>query len=69
MTFFIVTTMKTSNLTLQKFVQIVHESRQLTVRSIAELVNINRETVRKILSEDLDFRKVCTKMVPKLVNK
>ena len=28
-------------------------------------MNINRETVRKILSEDLDMRKVCAKMVPK----
>jgi len=37
----------------------------LTVRSIAEQVNIDRETVRKILTEDLDMRKVCAKMVPK----
>jgi len=28
-------------------------------------VNIDRETVRKILTEDLDIRKVCAKMVPK----
>ena len=28
-------------------------------------MNIDRETVRKILPEDLDMRKVCTKMVPK----
>jgi len=28
-------------------------------------VNIDRETVRKILTEDLDMRKVCAKMVPK----
>jgi len=45
--------------------QIVHENRWLTVRSIAEQVNIDRETVRKILTEDLDMRKVCAKMVPK----
>jgi hypothetical protein len=35
------------------------------VRSIAEQVNIDREIVRKILTEDLDMRKVCAKMVPK----
>jgi len=29
------------------------------------LVNIDRKTVRKILTEDLDMRKVCAKMVPK----
>ena len=38
---------------------------QLTVTIIAEQVNIDRETVRKILTEDLDMRKVCAKMVPK----
>jgi predicted transcriptional regulator len=37
----------------------------LTVRSIAEQVNIDRETVRKIITEDLDARKVCAKMVTK----
>jgi len=45
--------------------QIVRENRRLTVRNIAEQVNIDRETVRKILTEDLDMRKVCAKMVPK----
>ena len=44
--------------------QIVRENRRLTVRSIAEHVNIDRETVRKILTEDLDMRKVCATMVP-----
>jgi len=50
---------------ISKICQIVHENRQLTVRSIAEQVNINRETVRKILTEDLDMRKLCAKIVPK----
>jgi hypothetical protein len=27
--------------------------------------NIDRETVRKIITEDLEMRKVCAKMVPK----
>ena len=43
----------------------MRENRPLTVSSIAEHVNIDRETVRKILTEDLDMRKVCAKMVPK----
>ena len=50
---------------IAKIRQIVRENRRLTVRSIAEQVNINRETVRKILTEDLDMRKVCAKMAPK----
>jgi len=54
---------------IAKVRQIVHENRQLTVRSIAEQVNIDRETVRKILTEDLDMRKVCSNMVPKELTK
>jgi len=44
---------------------IVRENRRLTVRSIAEQAISDRETVRKILSEDRDLRKVCAKMDPK----
>jgi len=55
--------------TIPEVRQIVHENRRLTVRSIAEQVNIDRETVRKILTEDLDMRKVCAKMVPKELTK
>ena len=43
----------------------MRENRRLTVRSTAEQVNIDRETVGKILTEDLDMRKVCAKLVPK----
>ena len=42
---------------IAKIHQIVHENSQLTVRSIVQQVNINRETVREILIEDLDMRK------------
>ena len=51
--------------TLQNVRQFLRENRRLTVRSRAEQANIDRETVRKILTEDLDMRKVCAKMVPK----
>ena len=44
---------------IAKVCQIVRENRRLTVRSIAEQVNMDRETVRKTLTEDLDMRKVC----------
>ena len=50
---------------IAKVRQIVSENRRLTVRSIAKQVNIDRETIRKILTEDLDMRKVCAKIVPK----
>jgi len=48
-----------------KIRQILLENCRLTVRNIAEQFNIDRETVRKILTEDLAMRKVCAKMVPK----
>ena len=49
---------------IAKVHQTVRENCRLTVRSIAQQVNIDRETVRKIFTEDLDMRKVCAKMVP-----
>ena len=50
---------------IANFRQILRENRRLPVRDISEQVNIDRETVRKILTEDLHMRKVCAKMVPK----
>jgi len=41
------------------------ENLWLTLRSMAEEVNIDSETFRKILTEDLDMRKECAKMIPK----
>jgi len=32
---------------------------------IADEVNLNREAVRRILTEELGMRKVCAKMVPR----
>ena len=49
----------TTEQNIAKVRQIVRKNRQLTVRNIIEQVNIDRETVRKILTEDLDMRKVC----------
>jgi len=54
---------------ITKVHQMVRENHRLTVRSIAEQVNIDRETVRKILTEDLDMRKACAKKVPKELTK
>jgi len=54
---------------IAKVHQIVCENHRLTVRSRAEQVNIYRERDGKILTEDLDMRKVCAKMVPKELTK
>ncbi|XP_023705827.1 protein GVQW3 isoform X1 [Cryptotermes secundus] len=43
---------------IAKVRQIVRENCRLTVRGIAQQAKIDRETVRKILTEDLDMRKI-----------
>jgi len=43
---------------------VVRSDRRLGVRVIAEELNINRETVRQIVKEDLGMRKIPAKMVP-----
>ena len=48
--------------------QMVPSDRQLTVRLIANELGMNRNSVWKIITEDLGMRKVCAKMVPKLLN-
>ena len=50
---------------ITKVRQIVRENRRLTVRSTTEQLNTDKETIRKIVTEDLDMRKVCAKIVPK----
>jgi len=48
---------------IAKVCQIVRENRRLSGTS--KQVNIDKETVRKILTEDFDMRKVCAKIVSK----
>jgi len=65
-----------TNRTEENIVKVRHilcENRRLAVRSIAEQVNIDIETARKVLlkilrkivTEDLDMRRVCAKNGPK----
>ena len=44
---------------------LVSSDRRLTLRMITSELNLNRFTVHQILTQDLDMRKVCAKMVPK----
>jgi hypothetical protein len=48
-----------------KINQIVREDRQKSIRMISEAVNTDKETVRKILHEELHMKKVCAELVPK----
>lgn len=50
---------------VQKISDIVRKDRRLSIRIIADMVNINKETVRQTLHDELNMTKVCAKMVPK----
>ncbi|XP_025415968.1 protein GVQW3-like [Sipha flava] len=54
-----------TNDNISKINEIVRKDRRLSIRMIAEMVNIDKETVRQILHDELNMKKVCTKMVPK----
>jgi transposase len=45
--------------------EIVRKDRRVSIRMIAETVNADKETVRKILHDELNMKKVCAKLVPK----
>ncbi|XP_025413286.1 protein GVQW3-like [Sipha flava] len=51
--------------TVTKINQIVRADRRKSIRMISEAVNADKETVRKILHEELHMKKVCAKLVPK----
>ncbi|KAJ8950454.1 hypothetical protein NQ318_010332 [Aromia moschata] len=44
-----------------------HEDRRLSIRGLAEITGIEKECVRQILHESFNMRKVCAKMLPKLL--
>jgi len=45
----------------------VRSDRRVGVRVIAEKLNMNRETVRQIVKEDLGMRNISAKMVPQIL--
>ncbi|XP_072380520.1 protein GVQW3-like [Diabrotica undecimpunctata] len=51
--------------TVTKINEIVRGDHSMSIRMIAETVNANKETVRKILHDELNMKKVCEKLVPK----
>ncbi|KAL4091658.1 hypothetical protein QTP88_026315 [Uroleucon formosanum] len=58
-------TTSSTNENVEKIDKIIRQDRRLSVRAVAEMVNIDRESVRKILVENLNIKKVYAKMVPK----
>jgi hypothetical protein len=53
---------------IDKVWDVTRKDRRLGVRAVAEEVNLDRESVRRILREELNMRNVCAKMVPKLLS-
>jgi predicted transcriptional regulator len=48
---------------------LVRNDCRLSIRMIAEGLNVDKETVRQILTENLKMKNVCAKMVPKNLSK
>ena len=48
--------------------ELVHTDRRLTIRMMADQLGIDKELVRSILVDNLGMRKVCAKMVPRLLS-
>ena len=48
--------------------QKVQRNHRLTVRMIADELGMNSERVRRTITEDLGMRKICAKMVSRLLN-
>ncbi|UYV84600.1 hypothetical protein LAZ67_X002767 [Cordylochernes scorpioides] len=49
---------------IEKVREFVANNRSASLRMMAEVLNINKETIRTILHEDLGKTKVCAKFVP-----
>jgi len=50
---------------VERMRSLVRSDRRLTLRMISSELNLNRFTVHQMITQDLDMRKLCAKMVPK----
>ena len=48
---------------IEKVQDVIRKGPRLGVRAVAEEVSLDRESVRRILMEELNMRKVCAKLV------
>jgi len=58
---------KKTDANIEKVGEIVQQNRCLSIRAVAELINIDKETVRQILRNGFNMKIVCSKMVPRLL--
>ena len=52
---------------VKKIHKAVLDDRRLKVRELADTVGISKSAVHRILSENLDMRKLCARWVPRLL--
>jgi len=52
---------------IEKVSEIVQQNRRLSIQAVAELINIDKETVPQILHNHFNVEKVCSKMVLRLL--
>ncbi|GFV07710.1 putative mariner transposase [Trichonephila clavipes] len=52
---------------VEKVASLIRSDRRLSIRALAETVNIDKECVRQTLHGNLNMQKVCAKMVPKIL--
>ena len=57
----------TTDTNIEKVWQLVRSDRDLTICVIVNEIGMDKETVRTILVDTLGMRKVCAKMVPRLL--
>lgn len=57
-----------SDQNVKKVRNMLNSDRRLSVRMLADECNIPKSTVHRIVTEDLGMRKICAKMVPKVLS-
>ncbi|XP_046683674.1 protein GVQW3-like [Homalodisca vitripennis] len=53
--------------TVAKVKELLDSNRRLSLKMIADEVSVNKFTVRQIVTQDLMMRKVCAKLVPRVL--
>jgi histone-lysine N-methyltransferase SETMAR len=52
---------------VKKFHKMVLDDRRLKVRELADMAGISKSAIHRILTENLDMRKLCARWVPRLL--
>ena len=53
---------------IKKVGEIVQQNLHLRIWAVAKLINIDKETVRQVLHNNFNMKKVCSKMVPRILS-